>query len=1124
MNENPGVNFQAQVFSMVSKKLREVWPEAELSISDNVKKGPIDIIASLKRHAKGLGLAHDTAAIIEEKIFLECKDYARRLSLDATGKAFCFALIERPDYLIIVSQNGLQPQALSSAHSLFECAQISNIYLHNKTKRIIPLSTVKFFHYTVDQLKGKKVEAAQKIKKNSSLGPTISLYSWELLETKPHRNMIANSEKEKLSSVWVNQNSNYNFRINLELVGLNIKTICTVEFYLVDRTKKQLKMNLSTADISMNTSMKLECNFRGKEVASPKIFEAVRLRIKTSNGIVELSFPTPTIKCIEDKLILGNLRTKSEKNILNIAKKDRETRVFIIEGPGGIGKSFLSKNICTEFSENFGFEIVDVKLHRVSPLFFVNMIAIELANLYTNSEGSLGNILLELIKDRGKEKLHTETLLAFCSQILSNIKNPVVFWFQDCHEASSDVLGLIVQLVFSQNAKSLKNQRYVFEYRSEKDPSLSWESFVDSLLQSHDLKLLRVKVEEITKIELRRAFSKVVSQDYLDEFSASVFNKTGGNPLYVEQVIRHFETNNYLNLQYINGKVKYNITDIRGIRKELNRCDNNITEFLLRRLNSLLLKYETSKEAFIQHHSRTLLWLLSLSPFPPSLNQMAKILLQDEEIIKDVFRFLISENIITTRSIHSQPQFIHDLMRVSAENLTLKNKSTKFIMRYIDICKDKSSIDCLNIGNAWKRSFDYLEASKWFDTGQEAASKKLYHIQRLNLDGLNNALHHLGYAEFSDKTKHLDVKFSLGWAEFQSGSKNDSRVIYESARKLASWPFLSNHYETSLIEKHYIQKALHMLITVDVELLDIKSALGNIHAVFKEIDDPDLMFHISNRLLLILMFLNEANIGSSIASRCYQLGKISKNPDAVSVIMSDLGSLYFSEFPDFATSLWETGLTEAKGARQRIHSSINISVINLLNDACSFEQDTILLIDEIRALELDGQLARVHLLRGVYFVRKKLYGKAEFEFKASLNYSILGDQRLFRWTAKHNLVIVTHILSKGKNVSRHLEELENELHRFCIGIKNLSISVRRISTIFNNMSNSLGLAVFNNSEINFLSPKYSGPMIVLFESTKYLCKFLKGYSRLGSYPGNRDHYKRSAHYLRVSNEFGCIFS
>jgi hypothetical protein len=168
-----GLDFQREVFELVAERLRRQYGDASLVVS-NFNRGPIDIVAKLVRTGPSIS---EEALEVAERIYIECKQRGRKIDMDAAGKAFCRAVIDRPDYLIIVSDSVLAPETVDYALKLFSCCTATQVVINNTCA---PITNVKFLHYTLDELRGRALSA-----NSGNRGPTLSPdveVGWTLLE------------------------------------------------------------------------------------------------------------------------------------------------------------------------------------------------------------------------------------------------------------------------------------------------------------------------------------------------------------------------------------------------------------------------------------------------------------------------------------------------------------------------------------------------------------------------------------------------------------------------------------------------------------------------------------------------------------------------------------------------------------------------------------------------------------------------------------------------------------------------------------------------------------------------------------------------------------------------------
>lgn len=1044
---NNGLDFQEKVFNLVSNKLKDNWPGATFSISD-FNQGPIDIVAMVRRSEEGLALAGETAYEIEENIFLECKDHATKLGLDVTGKAYCVALAEQPSYLIIVSRRGLQPQALQFAARLFRCRHITNLVL-DKHGHVIqkPLSAVNFLHYTLDELEGAThLPNSKTLCENlaNELTPLFKVAFWKLKEELAAYTVIANNETPVENVVTLRSNENYLLEFLLEIKHASF------DF-------EQLEINISignsspirpsNAQTDLKNFLSLEFSLEKSHISFLSKERSLLLNIEGKNGPSNICISLPKMENSETITIFPNLRPELEADLINKMQPGGGSHCLIVEGHAGVGKSYLGVNICEYLASKYGFKQKSIRLTRRESSVFIIQLAIALFDfsetISSDKNNNYGYKFITSYLGRfievddftrcagdNLEELPIDVLVSLCTSNLSNISGPHIILFQNCQDALPETLYALNKFCDEVTKENWKNLRFIFEYRSDTTATKSWNEFKKSRSTDYVSGSNFINIDPLSSLQLRQAVSPLFPSSLVHEVALSLYKKTGGNPLYMDHILRYFINRGYTQLLQKNGECnRFRVLDIGGIRNELTDINESVTEFLKRRLFGLIDTYESSSRGNNKTVLRDLLWLHTLSPHPPSRKQMELALKVNSYNINSAVRYLVSESVLTDRSLNGDISFIHELVSLAAKSILPLSDEISFITdRLAQHSYKNNAKDCLNLGAAMLSANRLYDAEEWLQLGIEnAVTESNYYYQRLIFNQLDDVLENQEQETLQDKIKWIDVKMGLGWAELQAGSLIDAKQAYLEAEKLCMWPFDSSDPAACRIEKNYRFKALHRLATVDIELFKIPQGLKSIQNILARASDTNLLFHTSNRLLLSLMHANQPDIGAAVAPYCLGLSEKCTDTDSLSVIMSDLGSLYFSENPMLSSKLWNIGVGASVDRRQKTHSLANKLVAELVLTESLSEASCNSLEKEILSLKLEGQLSRLELIRGASAFISKDFELAEKWFSISLKRSITHNQTLMRWLATYNLSISRIALGEYNNSYKDLNLLDEEL-------------------------------------------------------------------------------------------------
>ena len=917
-----------------------------------------------------------------------------------------------------------------------------------------PLSSINFLHYTLAELETGiqgGTRAPRSRSSNSEISPAYTLDFWRLKEVGSSCPAIATDNTPLDHTIILKSDRVYILEIALETEGSSFNLDKGNIKLSIEGASSAPILPLS-AQTDMKTFLLVEFSLDRDHIQSLVSQRSADLQFLGENGPSLINFSYPKLESIDSNDILENLRAGVEEEVLNIIKPGGRAACVVIEGAGGVGKTYLCSNLTKHLSQSYSFTPKTLHLSNREPWSFLIQLALTLFDfddpvILAKDDGSSHGFLAAYLKrflpteertfDSDEEgnvsdalkALPLDVLVSLCAQSLDTLDAPHVVWFQSCHDASAETLYALARLCGEISQRGWQNLRFIFEYRSEGPLTMPWKGFKgdlasDALAGSHFVGLVALSTNDI-----RKALASLFAPTLVHEVAESLSQKTGGNPLYMDHVLRHFLSRGYMHLTpNIEGAARFRVLDIGGIRDELDDIAESTTQFLQRRLSFLMERFDGEGSSVRKGVASWLLWLQSISSQPPTTEQLQKTLNVSNDEFYSVIRCFVAERIFSDQSLHGNVSFIHQLVELAARKVQLGSQDRLKLTENLTFVADRHNPrDCLNVGAAMASVHRLQEAELWLQSGFECVAGSDYYYQRLILKKLDGVLELRDQQVLQDKIKWLDVKIELGWAELQAGSLINARQAYRSAEELCRWPFDRADTQACRLEKGYSLKILHKLVTVDIELLEIHSSLSSIQDIFGAVSDINLLFHTSNRLLLALMYTNHPDIGANIAPLCLSLGEACTDSDALSVVMSDLGALYFAEYPKIARKLWGIGLAASVDKRQRTHSQINGLVADMVVTGHFSETKHKEVVTDIVKLKLNGQLSRMELLRGAGAFLTGDLDLAEDAFSSALKKAIAHNQTLFRWLATHNLSVCRVAQSNAAGVSQDLASLEHEL-------------------------------------------------------------------------------------------------
>jgi len=289
------------------------------------------------------------------------------------------------------------------------------------------------------------------------------------------------------------------------------------------------------------------------------------------------------------------------------------SKLMLISGYSGVGKSSLVKEINKPITASKGYFLSGKydQYNRNLPFsaiiqVFTNLIRLFLTESPESIEswklkiltalGSNGKVITDVIPELefiigeqpavaelGAQENSNRFYLVFQNfiKVFANFEHPLAIFLDDLQWADSASLGLIKNLMLD------STMRYLFlmlAYRdNETDSSHPFTLMLDSMKKDGvEVGLIYLKpLEEIHVSEMLRdsLFCKVEEVAPLAEL---VFQKTGGNPFFITELLKQLTKEESISFDYDHGKWNWNLEKIKSTR-----ISENVVELLIGRIQKL---------------------------------------------------------------------------------------------------------------------------------------------------------------------------------------------------------------------------------------------------------------------------------------------------------------------------------------------------------------------------------------------------------------------------------------------------------------------------------------------------------------------------------------------------------
>jgi tetratricopeptide (TPR) repeat protein len=355
------------------------------------------------------------------------------------------------------------------------------------------------------------------------------------------------------------------------------------------------------------------------------------------------------------------------------------------------------------------------------------------------------------------------------SELIKNIslKRTLILFIDDLHWADYSSLQLL-QYLFQNSID--KNLLIVGSYRPEDMPENN--NFIQKLIDN--IKKLKfqdrlhiIKLDRLKKDEISRVVRNIIKKDIPKNILNLIIEKSEGNPLYIEEIIKSLIEEDILTIEDNNTTTDFDISRIE--------IPDSITELIRMRVDKLTRTSELN-EQILKHASI----IGSVFNFDILLNAMDK----DEELLLDNIENLMNANMIHEVDV-DQYKFDHTFIREVIYN-DLGSRRKKILHAKIGY-----SIESLYENNLDEH---YAELAYHFSNGNVIDKAVLYSIKEgeiaKELCAYDEALFHYrsalemlrkGNINESKNKDLININLNLGDLSLFLGNWNEAKSYFEKS-------------------------------------------------------------------------------------------------------------------------------------------------------------------------------------------------------------------------------------------------------------------------------------------------------------------------------------------------------
>ncbi|HNI91206.1 MAG TPA: serine/threonine-protein kinase PknK, partial [Leptospiraceae bacterium] len=289
------------------------------------------------------------------------------------------------------------------------------------------------------------------------------------------------------------------------------------------------------------------------------------------------------------------------------------SKLMLISGYSGVGKSSLVKEINKPITASRGYFLTGKydQYNRNLPFSAIIQVFTNLIRLFLTESpesidtwkskiltalGSNGKVITDVIPELefiigeqppvaelGAQENSNRFYLVFQNfiKVFANYEHPLAIFLDDLQWADSASLGLIKNLMLDSSV------RYLFlmlAYRdNETDNSHPFVIMLDAIKKEggvvDSIYLKPLEEQHVNELLCDSLFTKPEDVKLLSEL---VFQKTGGNPFFITELLKQLTKDDSISFDYENGKWKWDIEKIRSTR-----ISENVVELLIGRIQKL---------------------------------------------------------------------------------------------------------------------------------------------------------------------------------------------------------------------------------------------------------------------------------------------------------------------------------------------------------------------------------------------------------------------------------------------------------------------------------------------------------------------------------------------------------
>lgn len=902
---------------------------------------PIDI--TITEHAHGARMENwkKIAGEPQSQIhFIECKYYGRKLGLEIVSKPYLMALRYRPRSLVIASNAMLTDRALEFGRWLFE-RETHGTALYYWDPLLGESDD------SVLQSAPSAAARADDYAATYSQPPIIE--SWSLWNVDAFASIpLARSDRPSRKAQVLFSGQKLRFKALLTTSHRRPISAC-LQLLASGTPVAEIPLHI---EVPAPGCISVDVSFDGNVLAAAGSAERVALDVVWNNGhdLLRLESDFPRLEFAAHQPCLEDLRADQVKGVFDKWVKSRHQHVMLIHGEGGVGKTYFCERLCAK-AEEIGFQSAYAPVSiETGPGFVTELLWLLLPREMRFEIKSLGDraftqdllqslaehyqgerdgedyrILADLLLNGRWQESETEAILLHIARILVASTKPLILVVGNAHQISDGVAHCLKSLAAAFNEVGWGQVRLILEARdAPEDEGDAWRHLSRWLKGTLAQRIYDVPLCPLDKAEFAQGIGeRIVSHDR-EEAAALICGKSGGNPLYLTNLLQSLIESRLLLPSWSSDGVRYHLSSYPALRDFVAPLGGDVLELLERRIDFWDRQLRADGLALGGHA----IGLPSLFEWGISPGLLAALTAEQPEEVERTLLALSRAGLLIPGDDECFI-FPHEYVRAAAtvwldanrrsgdiflqraaNSVLPENYLTTFIKGRIHayLSRRKQALDAFNA--ALQHAANFLEALR--------CHQEIHILIRNDVAGN-------GARQFHENMRRMLSRGYYILAQEKSIALNAEAL--EALRRVAAAEMTDG--ERRALEETYH----HNIANLALRLVDLRTYCQNA-AVTLETQSPLAASRALNRAVKACALVGATEQGRQLGSLAYHLTATlpaEQDPDLAAVLLGEMSFLYAPIAPATARRLAEMTLCLPSTDRQRAHD-LSVAAHALLRD------------------------------------------------------------------------------------------------------------------------------------------------------------------------------------------------